>query len=57
MAWTVVDDEPNINVRAVINPATQPDELKALIIALVKRHPALTEMSTLHILLEHKRDP
>jgi hypothetical protein len=39
MTWTLVDDEPNINVRAIINPLTQVQELEALIAALIKRMP------------------
>ena len=39
MTWTLTDDEPNINVRAVINPLTQVQELEALISALQKRLP------------------
>jgi len=41
MTWTVVDDGPMIQVRAMINPITDADELKKLIIALVKRHPQM----------------
>jgi hypothetical protein len=39
VTWTLVDDEPNINVRAIINPLTQVQELEALIAALIKRLP------------------
>lgn len=39
MTWTLVDDGPNINVRAIINPLTQTQELEALINALIKRLP------------------
>jgi hypothetical protein len=39
LTWTLVDDEPNINVRAIINPITQQDELRALIAALQQRLP------------------
>jgi hypothetical protein len=39
MTWTLVDDEPNINVRAIINPLTQTQELENLITALIKRLP------------------
>jgi hypothetical protein len=39
MTWTLTDDEPNINVRAIINPLTQVQELEALISALQKRLP------------------
>lgn len=36
MAWTVNTDDDVINVRAVINTKTQPDELAALIASLRK---------------------
>jgi hypothetical protein len=39
MTWTLVDDEPNINVRAIINPRTQTQELGNLITALIERLP------------------
>jgi hypothetical protein len=39
MTWTLTDDEPNIKVRAIINPLTQVQELEALISALQKRLP------------------
>ena len=34
MIWTLVDDGPNINVRAIINPHTQQQERRDLIHAL-----------------------
>jgi hypothetical protein len=38
MTWTVVDDDNDtIQVRAMIHPKTQEDELKGLIAALQKR--------------------
>jgi hypothetical protein len=39
LTWTLVDDDPNINVRAIINPFAQTQELEALIAALIKRLP------------------
>ena len=37
MAWTVVDDDGVIQIRASIDPKTQQDQLRDLIVALEKR--------------------
>jgi hypothetical protein len=39
MAWTVVDDDDVIQVRASINAVSQVDELENLIAALIRRLP------------------
>lgn len=55
LMWTLVDDDNDIiHVRAILNTKSQADEIKALILALVKRHSELANMSELIIKLEHK---
>lgn len=55
MSYTVVDDDDVIQVRASLKSKAEPDELKALILALIRRHPDLTGMSKLIIELEKER--